>query len=200
MDIQRRVDSKIQGPPNKNHKKNVRTDLVIVLFISVKEIVERHHLHSKNLQKLDEPSLELQLENGNYARLNKEVIEKSHQLRRMRGEDLQGLSIEELQQLEKSLETGLRRVLERKGERIMEEIGALQRKGLQLEEENERLRQLVNLSKGQRHFAPESENMVHEEGQSSESITNISSSFGPPQDNDSSDTSLKLGLPYSNGI
>ncbi|XP_042509537.1 MADS-box protein JOINTLESS isoform X1 [Macadamia integrifolia] len=164
---------------------------------SVKGILERHHLHSKNLQKLDEPSLELQLENSNHTRLSKEVGEKSHQLRRMRGEELQGLNIEELQQLEKSLETGLRRVLERKGERIMEEISALQRKGSQLEEENERLRQLMNMSKGRRHFAHESENIVHEEGQSSESVTNICSSVGPPQDNDSSDTSLKLGLPYS---
>lgn len=34
--------------------------------------------------------------------------------RQMRGEELQGLSIEELQQLEKSLETGLGRVTEKK--------------------------------------------------------------------------------------
>lgn len=32
----------------------------------------------------------------------------------MRGEELQGLNIEELQQLEKSLESGLTRVIERK--------------------------------------------------------------------------------------
>lgn len=32
----------------------------------------------------------------------------------MRGEELQGLNIEELQQLEKSLEIGLSRVIERK--------------------------------------------------------------------------------------
>jgi hypothetical protein len=34
--------------------------------------------------------------------------------RRMRGEDLHGLNIEELQQLEKALEVGLSRVLETK--------------------------------------------------------------------------------------
>ena len=34
--------------------------------------------------------------------------------RRMRGEDLQGLNIEDLQQLERSLEVGLGRVLEKK--------------------------------------------------------------------------------------
>ncbi|XP_042498909.1 MADS-box protein SVP-like isoform X2 [Macadamia integrifolia] len=160
---------------------------------SVKDIVERHRLHSKNLQKLDEPSLELQLENSSYARLSKEVAENSHQLRRMRGEDLEGLSIEELQKLEKSLETGLSRVLERKGERIMEEISILKRKGLELEKENEQLRQLVNMPRAQRLVAHESENIVYEEGQSSESVTNICSSVGPPQDYESSDTSLKLG-------
>nr|QEG79183.1 MADS box 1-like protein [Macadamia ternifolia] len=161
---------------------------------SVKGILERHHLHSKNLQKLDEPSLELQLENSNHTRLSKEVGEKSHQLRRMRGEELQGLNIEELQQLEKSLETGLGRVIERMGERIMEEISTLQRKGSQLEEENERLRQLVNMFKGHFLVPHESENIIYEEGQSSESVTNICSSVGPPQDSDSFDTSLKLGL------
>jgi len=33
-----------------------------------------------------------------------------------------------------------------------------------------------------------------EEGQSSESVTNVYNSIGPPQDDESSDTSLKLGL------
>ncbi|XP_010277487.1 PREDICTED: MADS-box protein SVP-like isoform X1 [Nelumbo nucifera] len=168
---------------------------------SMKEILERHNLHSKNLHKLDQPSLELQLENSNYARLSKEVAEKSHQLRQMRGENLQGLNIEELQQLEKSLETGLSRVLETKGERIMKEISTLQRKGVELLEENERLKQqlqIVEMSKGQRHIiSAESENLVYEDGQSSDSVTNVCSSIGPPQDYDSSDTSLKLGLPYS---
>ncbi|KAJ4963025.1 hypothetical protein NE237_022964 [Protea cynaroides] len=162
----------------------------------LKEIVDRHHLHFKNLQKLDKPSLELHLENSKYARLSKEISEKSNQLRRMRGENLQGLSIEELQQLEKSLETGLDRVLERKGELIMEEISTLQRKGSQLEEENEQFKQLVNMPVVQRHAALESENIVYEEGQSSESVTNICNSVGAPKDYDSSDTSLKLGLPF----
>ncbi|XP_043714123.1 MADS-box protein JOINTLESS-like isoform X1 [Telopea speciosissima] len=163
---------------------------------SVKDIVERHRLHSKNIEKLDGPSLELQLENSSTARLSKEVSESTLQLRRMRGEDLQGLSIEELQKLEKSIETGLSRVLERKGERIMEEVSTLQRKGLQLEKENEQLRQLVNMPKGQTLVTLESENIVYEEGQSSESATNIYSSVSPLQDYDSSDTSLKLGLTF----
>lgn len=111
---------------------------------SMKQILERRDLHSKNLEKLDQPSLELQLvENSNYSRLSKEICEKSRRLRQMRGEELQGLNIEELQQLEKSLEIGLSRVIERKGDKIMKEISQLQQKGMQLMEENEKLRQQV---------------------------------------------------------
>ncbi|GLT54773.1 hypothetical protein SLA2020_279430 [Shorea laevis] len=167
---------------------------------SMKEIVERHKLHSKNLEKLDQPSLELQLvENSNYSRLSKEIADKSHKLRQMRGEELQGLNIEELQQLERSLEAGLSRVIEKKGEKIMTEISDLQRKGMQLMEENERLRQQVaEISNGRRHVGADSENVITEEGQSSESVTNVCNSTGaPPHDYESSDTSLKLGLPYS---
>ncbi|XP_060185979.1 MADS-box protein JOINTLESS [Lycium barbarum] len=175
---------------------------------SMKEILERRDLHSKNLEKLDQPSLELQLvENSNYSRLSKEISEKGHRLRQMRGEELQGLNIEELQQLEKSLEVGLSRVIEKKGDKIMREINQLQQKGMQLTEENEKLRQQVmEISNNNGYKNPataavafESENgFSNEEGQSSESVTNACNSTGPPpQDDDSSDTSLKLGLPYT---
>jgi hypothetical protein len=80
-----------------------------------------------------------QLEHGNNIRLSKEVADKSQQLRyiisfyriifpyvllilipfifdnrQARGEDLQGLNLEELLQLEKKLEAGLRRVIDSK--------------------------------------------------------------------------------------
>lgn len=166
---------------------------------SMKEILEKHHLHSKNLVRLEQPSLELQLvENSNCSRLSREVAERSHQLRQLRGEDLQGLNIEELQQLERSLETGLGRVIEKKAEKIMNEITDLQRKGMLLMEENERLkRHVAGMINEQGHGGAESDNFVMDEGQSSESVTYVCNSTGPPQDYESSDTSLKLGLPYS---
>nr|AHW58026.1 SVP-1 [Coffea arabica] len=170
---------------------------------SMKEILERHNLHSKNLEKMEQPSLELQLvENSNCSRLSKEVAEKSHQLRQMRREELQGLTVDDLQQLERSLEAGLNRVIEKKGEKIMKEINHLQRKGMQLMEENERLKQQVmEVSNGSGQMAADdSENVLYEEGQSSESVTNVCSSTGGPQDYESSDTSLKLGLPYSSRL
>ncbi|KAM0971110.1 hypothetical protein ACFX14_019007 [Malus domestica] len=166
---------------------------------SMKEILERHNLHSKNLDKLEQPSLELQLvENSNYSRLSKEIAAKSHQLRQMRGEEIQGLSLEELQQLEKSLEAGLGGVVEKKSEKIMKEINDLQRnmnvQAMQLTEENERLRQqVVEKSNGRRLVHVDSENLITEEGQSSESVTNLCKSNSGPQDYDNSVTSLKLG-------
>ncbi|KAK4563863.1 hypothetical protein RGQ29_006095 [Quercus rubra] len=140
---------------------------------SMQQVIERHNLHSENLGKMGQPSLELQLENSTfYTMLSKEVEEKTLELRKIKGEVLHGMDIEELQKLEKVLEVGLSRVLETKGERFLEEITVLERKGAQLMAENQRLKQ------------------------SSESISNICNSFDPPQDNDSSDTSLKLGLPF----
>ncbi|XP_050260232.1 MADS-box protein JOINTLESS-like isoform X18 [Quercus robur] len=75
--------------------------------------------------------------------------------------------------------------LELQGERFLEEITALQQKGAQLMEENQRLKQMENLFSTQTY--------VLEQGQSSESITNICSS-SDPQNNDDSDISLKLGV------
>ncbi|XP_077224781.1 K-box region and MADS-box transcription factor family protein isoform X2 [Tasmannia lanceolata] len=149
---------------------------------SMKEAIERYNMHSKDPPKVDQPSLELHLENSHYARLSKELAEKNLQLRQMRGEELQGLTVEDLQQLERTLESGLSHVLERKGTQLMEE--------------NLRLRQkIVEMSKGEKQMM-DSENIVYEDRQSSDSVTNMCNSAGP-QDNDSSDTSLKLGLPFS---
>ncbi|KAK7821752.1 mads-box protein svp [Quercus suber] len=175
----------------------------------MQQVIERHNLHPENLGKMDQLSLELQLENGtSYAMLSKEIEEKTHELRKIRGEELPGMDIEELQKLEKELES----------ERFLEEITALQQKtfpeqisalelkfiwfqcitvsyfsddplhndimGAQLMEENQRLKQMENQFSTQTH--------VLEQGQSSESITNMCSS-SDPQDNDRSGISLKLG-------
>ncbi|KAL8133926.1 hypothetical protein AgCh_009112 [Apium graveolens] len=175
-------------------------DVALIIFSStgklfhMKAILERHSLHSKNLGKMERPSLELQLVESEQSILSKEVADKSRQLRQMRGEDLRGMNIEELQQLEKCLEAGLSRVITKKGEKIMTEIESLQQKGMQLMEENKRLRQhVMEISKGGKLIPDDSETIIQEEGPSSESVTN---STGPPQDYESSDTSLKLGLNY----
>ncbi|KAI8550251.1 hypothetical protein RHMOL_Rhmol06G0090100 [Rhododendron molle] len=171
---------------------------------SMSNVLGKYSLHSNNIEKMDDqPSLGMQLENSNLARLSKEVSDKTNQLRQMRGEDLQGLNISELQNLEKMLEAGLSRVLQTKGDRIMNEIATLKRKGDQLVEENRMLKQkVVRISEGKWPLTAvattDSDNLVNpEEGQSSESVTNVCSCSGaPPPEDDCSDTSLKLGLPF----
>ncbi|XP_059446950.1 MADS-box protein JOINTLESS-like [Corylus avellana] len=138
------------------------------------------------LDKIDQPSLELQLDNSAYTLLSNEIIEKTHELRQMKGEELQGLNMEELQKLEQLLKVGLSRVSNTKDERFVEKIGALEQKGAQMMEDNKRLKQQM-----EKQFNILTN--VIEQGHSSESTTNICSSADPPQGQDN-DTSLKLGV------
>jgi hypothetical protein len=166
----------------------------------LKDILARYNLHSNNIDKMNQPTLELQLVNNDHTKLSKEVADKTHQLRQMRGEELQGLNIEELQNLEKMLEAGLGRVLETKGERIVNEISELEQKGALLLEENKKLKdKMVNLGKARRAMVVESDVGVNEEGVSSvESMITIACGCNsePPIEDDSSDTSLKLRLSF----
>ncbi|XP_041015407.1 MADS-box protein JOINTLESS-like isoform X2 [Juglans microcarpa x Juglans regia] len=154
---------------------------------SMQQVIERHDLHSgRNLDKTNQPqSVELQLENTTYTLLSKEIVEKTHELRKMKGEELQGLNVNELQELEQLLDASLGRVLETKNERFIKEISALKWKRDKMMDENQQLKQVEN------------ENHLLGQGQPSELVTNICSSADPPhQDLHTSDTSLRLGLPF----
>ncbi|KAM0925112.1 hypothetical protein ACQ4PT_004399 [Festuca glaucescens] len=92
------------------------------------QIIDRYNSHSKTLQRADEPSqLDLR-EDGNCTKLREELAEASLWLRQMRGEELQSLNVQQLQALEKSLESGLGSVLKTKSKKIMDEISELERK------------------------------------------------------------------------
>ena len=110
---------------------------------SMEDILGKYKLHLTSLEKDDQPSLDLQLENSLNTNLIKELADKNRELRQMKGEELEGLSLEKLQQIEKRLEAGLTHVLEIKGTKIMGEITKLQRKGAELMEENKQLKQKV---------------------------------------------------------
>ncbi|KAB5515980.1 hypothetical protein DKX38_026628 [Salix brachista] len=152
------------------------SNLLHFLFGScIGQVIERRNLHPKNLDTYSQPPVELQHDSAVHAMLNKEIAEKTRELRQTRGEDLQGLSMEELQKLEKIIEGSLCRVMEMKGDKIRMEINALESKEQQLMEENQRLKQkIMNFSKGQGHLL--------EQGQSSDSmVTNISSNSANPR-------------------
>uniref|UniRef100_A0A453IYQ8 Uncharacterized protein n=1 Tax=Aegilops tauschii subsp. strangulata TaxID=200361 RepID=A0A453IYQ8_AEGTS len=166
------------------------------------QIIDRYNSHSKILKKADEPSqLDLH-EDSNCARLRDELAETSSKGMQMRGEELQSLNVQQLQALEKSLESGLGSVLKTKSQKIMDQISELENKRVQLIEENARLKEQgdglkLQASKMEMQVAADSP-VVYEEGQSSESVTNTSYPRPPLDTEDSSDTSLRLGLPLFN--
>uniref|UniRef100_A0A0D3GE88 K-box domain-containing protein n=1 Tax=Oryza barthii TaxID=65489 RepID=A0A0D3GE88_9ORYZ len=136
------------------------------------EIIDKYTTHSKNLGKTDkQPSIDLN----------------------MRGEELEGLNVEELQQMEKNLEAGLQRVLSTKDQQFMQEISELQRKGIQLAEENMRLRDQMPQVPTAGLAVPDTENVLTEDGQSSESVMTALNSGSSQDNDDGSDISLKLG-------
>ncbi|KAL5209844.1 hypothetical protein ABZP36_005467 [Zizania latifolia] len=164
---------------------------------SMKQIIDRYNSHSKTLQRSEEPSqLDLHAEDSStYARLKEELAEASLSLRQLRGEELHRLNVEQLKELEKSLELGLGSVLKTKSQKILDEINGLERKRMQLIEENSRLKEQVSwMSRMEMQPGADSE-VVHEEGQSSESVTNALYPRASLDNEDSSDTSLRLGLP-----
>ncbi|KAJ1298469.1 hypothetical protein BS78_01G456100 [Paspalum vaginatum] len=163
---------------------------------SMKQIIERYDSHSKTLLKSEATSQrQSHADDSNCARLKEELAEASLKLRQMRGEELQSLSVQQLQELEKTLESGLGSVLKTKSQKIIDEINDLERKRMQLIEENARLKEQVNqMARTEMQLGVDSE-VVYEEGQSSESVTNASYPRPSADTDDGSDTSLRLGLP-----
>ncbi|WRX14671.1 Transcription factor [Theobroma cacao] len=159
----------------------------------------------------------MQIESSAHAMLGKEIAEKNRELRHLRGEELQGLNLEELKHLEKLLEAGLSRVTETKvfevpsppthpsssltkfyfrpqfvdDERFLKEISNLKRKGAELMEENQQLKQQIGNSSMDQAIVPQ-------QGQPSESAARVWISADPPQGYNNSDISLRLGLPFPN--
>ncbi|KAJ1258605.1 hypothetical protein BS78_10G088900 [Paspalum vaginatum] len=166
---------------------------------SINGIIDKYSTHSKNLGKSQQqPSIDLNVEQSKFTGLNEQVNEASRGLRRMRGEELEGLSVEELHQMEKKLEAGLHRVLRTKDQIFMRQIRELEEKGTELEDENRRLEKQMPhqpLTAGTSVVAADAENHLAEDGQSSESVMTALHSGSSPDDYDGSDISLKLSLP-----
>ncbi|KAK9070297.1 hypothetical protein SSX86_010697 [Deinandra increscens subsp. villosa] len=176
--------------------------LHLCVFCSMQEMLRKYKLHSnKSLDEVNDPSLTLQLVESDEVRLSKEINDKNRELRQLGGQDLQGLSIDELENLENLLQGGLNRVLQTKDEKYKNEIFSLQLKGARLIEENKLLKeQMTMLSNGNnpRSARTNIDNLMsipEDHGQSSESVTTnvYSSNSGPPPEDDGSSTSLKLG-------
>ncbi|KAH7654645.1 MADS box transcription factor domain-containing protein [Dioscorea alata] len=159
--------------------------------LSMCEILHKHSMQLDNTSKRGNQTVDSLAGNSRYAGLKKEYDDKNRQLRQMRGEDLQELTLVELMHLERTIDIGLTCVLERKSLQIMEQLSSLQQKEMQLLEENKKLKEKVEemrMVEKQTLIDHDQVNGFHEDGQCA--------SVSVLQDCDhTSDTSLKLGLP-----
>ncbi|XP_008378580.1 MADS-box protein JOINTLESS-like isoform X2 [Malus domestica] len=156
---------------------------------STKDVIARYKSHTgekSNQSMLDQ----LQLEKENTIRLSKELEDKTRKLRHLKGEELQDLDLDELQKLEKLVEASHGRVMETKGDELVEANNQLKQRMVMLSARGDigpaAIMELENLNNG------------GEEGVTSESATNVTTSSNSPlslEDDCSDILSLKLGLP-----
>ncbi|KAM0961517.1 hypothetical protein ACFX13_021215 [Malus domestica] len=103
----------------------------------MEQILERYERYSYAERQLVEPDFESQ---GNwtfeYSRLKAkaEVLQRNH--RHYLGEDLDSLTLKEIQNLEQQLDTALKQIRLRKNQLMNESISELQRKRKAIQEEN----------------------------------------------------------------
>lgn len=104
---------------------------------SMERIIERYERHSYTERQLDASELQSQgswtLEHAK-LKARMEILQKNQ--RHLVGEDIDSLSLKELQNLEQQLETALRRLRSRKNHLMFESISELQKKDKALKDEN----------------------------------------------------------------
>ncbi|PWA48764.1 transcription factor, MADS-box, Transcription factor, K-box [Artemisia annua] len=104
---------------------------------SMERILERYERHSYTERHLDASELQSQgswtLEHAK-LKARMELLQKNQ--RHLVGEDIDSLSLKELQSLEQQLETSLRRLRSRKNQLMFESISELQKKDKALKDEN----------------------------------------------------------------
>lgn len=163
---------------------------------SMNQVLEKRGLmQTRNVGELRQPSQEMQIASRKIAIMSNELTEKTTELRQMKGEDLKGLGLKELDKLESMIESGLFNVVKTKGQKMLKEIKTLKEKEAHLLEENADLKQRLGM------MGLSIEKMGNHDQYCQHpswelTISNIRSK-DPPQYNNS-DTYLKLGLPFSN--
>ncbi|KMT00882.1 hypothetical protein BVRB_9g221550 isoform A [Beta vulgaris subsp. vulgaris] len=119
---------------------------------SVTQVIQKYARHHPTLSQQSDPSIfEPFLLEDNRAVLRKEFGEKNQELSQMKGEDLEGLSFEELSKLEKKMEKGFGRVCRIKDDKLHKVITDLKRKESTLVENNKKLKKITNATEGKVH-------------------------------------------------
>ncbi|KAG5573380.1 hypothetical protein H5410_063146 [Solanum commersonii] len=113
---------------------------------SMKSVIERYNKAKEdNTDKLGDPSSEVKFWQREAALLRKQLENLQRNHRKMMGEELSGLNVKELQNLEKQLEMSLRGVRVKKDQILVEEVQELNRKRNFSHQENKELYKKLDL-------------------------------------------------------
>ncbi|KAJ4818037.1 MADS-box transcription factor [Rhynchospora pubera] len=112
---------------------------------SMKNVIERYTKAKEESQQIINPNSDIKYWQREAASLKQQLqsLQESH--RQLMGEELSGLSVKELQNLENQLEMSLRSVRTKKDQIMIDEIQELNRKGTLLHQENVELYRKANL-------------------------------------------------------
>ncbi|KAL6845762.1 hypothetical protein ACP4OV_024337 [Aristida adscensionis] len=112
---------------------------------NMKSVIDRYGRAKEEQQLVANPNSELKFWQREAASLRQQLHNLQENHRRLMGQDVSGLGVKELQNLENQLEISLRCIRTKKDQLLIDEIHELNRKGSLIQQDNMELYKKVNL-------------------------------------------------------